>query len=224
MLCFFPWSLFAGEELDPLVPLKTGSVHSPINAEGSTTKENRTIKKNEVELEPNKATKEDQQKQNKVEAQKDSNTGPFPSNNEITQPIILDFRIKELMELKKIAREIGGSLVITIEPKGITAADLIIPLRNCGMFNVESKDGKLFIVTSNGEQQKRIYEEEIAALSRRQSALLQNINVLQNLMNTNNQAKSFSSDFSTPMEQDQKINMPPMARNQTDQEEYPLPR
>ncbi|QSR85034.1 hypothetical protein [Methylacidimicrobium sp. B4] len=93
--------------------------------------------------------------------------------------VVLDFRTRELMELKRIARELGGNLVITIEPRGISPADLIIPLKSSGLFEVSSKDGKTFLVTSNGEGQKREMEREIGALARRQAALLRNIEVLE---------------------------------------------
>ncbi|MDD4933633.1 MAG: hypothetical protein PHO89_09245, partial [Methylacidiphilaceae bacterium] len=93
--------------------------------------------------------------------------------------IVLDFRTRELMELKRIARELGGNLVISIEPRGITPADLIIPLKSSGLFEVSAKDSKTFLVTSSGEGQKRELEREIAALARRQAALLRNIEVLE---------------------------------------------
>ncbi|WP_242522592.1 hypothetical protein [Candidatus Methylacidiphilum infernorum] len=222
--------LSAGEGSEPTVPLKipNPSIHSSPNTYkgGVLNKENNALNTEEANPEPKRSKKiaEDQQKENNLGTQNESLPQPLVPNNELPQPIILDFRIRELMELKKIAREIGGSLVITIEPKGITAADLIVPLRNSGMFNVESKDGRLFIVTSNGEQQKRIYEEEIAALSRRQSALLQNISVLQNLMNANNGPRPNSSDSPSPIGEEQKPGMQPMARNNSFPEEYPLPK
>lgn len=103
-----------------------------------------------------------------------------PSEPE-TSGIVLDFRTRELMELKKIARELGGNLVISIEPRGLSPADLIIPLKRSGLFEVSAKDGKTFLVTSSGEGQKRELEREIAALARRQAALLHNIEVLESM-------------------------------------------
>ncbi|CAF0704930.1 hypothetical protein [Candidatus Methylacidithermus pantelleriae] len=94
-------------------------------------------------------------------------------------PIVVDFRTREFLELKRIARELGGNLIITIETRGIAPADLIIPLKNSGLFDVTTQDGRVFVVTSNVEAQKRRLEEEIEALSRRQAALLQNIGVLE---------------------------------------------
>ncbi|CAB4243562.1 exported protein of unknown function [Methylacidimicrobium sp. AP8] len=95
--------------------------------------------------------------------------------------IVLDFRTRELMELKRIARELGGDLVISIEPRGISPADLIVPLKSSGLFEVSAKDGRIFLITSNGEGQKHELEREIAALARRQAALLRNIEVLEAL-------------------------------------------
>ncbi|KIE57978.1 hypothetical protein A946_10030 [Methylacidiphilum kamchatkense Kam1] len=227
----FSIALWADDGSDLSLPLKVSnpSAHSlPLKGDLSnlSNKESKALKKNEANLTPRENKSIDKIGESKEQIQKELPAQSIIPNNESFQPIVLDFRITELMELKRIAREIGGNLIITIEPVGITAADLIIPLRNSGLFNVESKDGKLFIVSSNGQQQKKAYEEEIAALSRRQAALLRNIAVLQNLATSENSSKQTSSVESIDsIEKEQKNNMQSMAHIPPNtQEEYPLPK
>ncbi len=137
--------------------------------------------------------------------------------------VVLDFRTRELMELKRIARELGGNLVITIEPRGISPADLIIPLKSSGLFEVSAKDGKTFLITSNGEGQKREMEREIAALARRQAALLRNIEVLEAMRAEGRlpdpAGGQGQGDKSSVAEQEGSPGTPPHAGGS----EYPLP-
>lgn len=133
--------------------------------------------------------------------------------------VVLDFRTRELMELKRIARELGGNLVISIEPRGISPADLIVPLKNSGLFEVSAKD-KSFLVTSSGEGQKREMEREIAALARRQAALLRNIEVLEAMRSEERipEAKDEAGERNKPSIAEQEE---PSASERAD---YPLPK
>ena len=137
--------------------------------------------------------------------------------------VVLDFRTRELMELKRIARELGGNLVISIEPRGISPADLIVPLKSSGLFEVSAKDGKTFLVTSIGEGQKRELEREIAALARRQAALLRNIEVLEALRAEGRipETKDGEAKSSKPSVAEQ--DSAPMAPPERGASEYPLP-
>ncbi len=134
------------------------------------------------------ATSTEPQPRNPIHGAGEETIGSDGAAGEDLQPpetgnsgVVLDFRTRELMELKRIARELGGNLVISIEPRGISPADLIVPLKNSGLFEISAKDGKTFLVTSSGEGQKREMEREIAALARRQAALLRNIEVLETM-------------------------------------------
>ncbi|MGD9897424.1 MAG: hypothetical protein AB7T14_10170 [Candidatus Methylacidiphilaceae bacterium] len=137
--------------------------------------------------------------------------------------VTLDFRTRELMELKRIAHELGGNLVISIEPRGISPADLIVPLKSSGFFEVSAKDEKTFLVTSSGEGQKRELEREIAALARRQAALLRNIEVLEAMRAEGRipETKDGEGKGGKPNVAEQEA--PPMSPPGAGSTEYPLP-
>ncbi|WP_178087635.1 hypothetical protein [Methylacidimicrobium cyclopophantes] len=127
------------------------------------------------------------------------------------------------MELKRIARELGGNLVISIEPHGISPEDLIVPLKNSGLFEVSAKDGKIFLVTSNGEGQKRELEREIAALARRQAALLRNIEVLEAMKAEGKLSDAKEGERNRPESSIAEQESPPVAPPNASDPRYPLP-